>query len=66
MSNDWEKATPPLHLTIVNQQIFIMKNVIWTILVSTYLSMIFCYIKFKDYNLKAPKSWAVIGSSDWL
>jgi hypothetical protein len=31
----------PLHLIIVNQQIFIMKNVIWTMLVSTYLSTVF-------------------------
>jgi len=33
---DRKTLTSPSHLSIVNQQIFIMKNVIWTMLVSTY------------------------------
>jgi hypothetical protein len=45
--------TPPLHLIIVNQQIFVKKNVTWIMLVSTYLSINFCYIKFKDYYLQS-------------
>jgi hypothetical protein len=33
---DRKPLTPPLHLIIVNQQIFITKNVTWAMLVFTY------------------------------
>jgi len=50
---DWKLLTPSLHLIIVNQQIFITKNITWTMLMSTYKQMFFCYIKFKDYYLQS-------------
>jgi hypothetical protein len=36
----WKPLTPPLHIISVNQQIFVMKNVSWTMLLSTYYCLV--------------------------
>jgi hypothetical protein len=48
---DPKPLTPPLHLIIVNQQIFVTKNVTWTMLVSSTKSQFVKVVRI-DYQLK--------------